>query len=168
MVGQHAVGGDNLLVRDARPAQEGPRGLCGRAATKASTEGRIRHGVICGLRSESVHGPCARSAGIRLRTRDTMRESECCWGTRPPITGKSLPCLHQNPALRAGRSLAAACGVAGRAERDLAAANRAALWATETIDRGLQGARRDVARALEVMRRPGRQVGRERDSGTGR
>ena len=71
-------------------------------------------------------------------------------------------------ALRAGRSLAAACRAAGCAERDLAAASRAALRARDMLGRGLQDARRDVARALELTRQPGRQRGPERDQGPSR
>ncbi len=63
---------------------------------------------------------------------------------------------------RAGRSLAAACRAAGRAERNLAAANRAALQASDVLGHGLQDARRDVARALELMR-PARPVARTRE-----
>ena len=67
-------------------------------------------------------------------------------------------------ALRAGRSLAVARRAAGRAERDLAAASRAALRANDTLGPGLQDARRDVARALDLTR----QRGRERDHGPSR
>ena len=71
-------------------------------------------------------------------------------------------------ALRAGRSLAAACRAAGCAERDLAAASRTALRASDMLGRGLQDPRRDVARALELMREPNRQRGPERDHGPSR
>ena len=49
-------------------------------------------------------------------------------------------------------------------ERDLAAAVRAARRASETLGPGLQDARRDVARVLDVMR----QRGREHDQDHGR
>ena len=53
---------------------------------------------------------------------------------------------------------------AGRGERDLAAAVRAARRTNDTLGSGLQDARRDVARALDVMRRRGP----ERDHGPSR
>ena len=71
-------------------------------------------------------------------------------------------------ALRAGRGLAAALRAAGRGEQDLAAANRAALGATEMLGRGLQDARRDVARAVEMIRHQRPQRGPERDHGPSR
>ena len=45
---------------------------------------------------------------------------------------------------------------ARRADRDLAAAGRALRRAGDALDRGLQDARRDVARALKLMRQHGR------------
>ena len=53
---------------------------------------------------------------------------------------------------------------AGRAERNLAAASRAALRANDTLGPGLQDARRDVARTVDLMR----QRGRPRDHGPSR
>ena len=46
--------------------------------------------------------------------------------------------------------------------------NRAALGVTEMLGRGLQDARRDVARALELMPQHGRQRGPDRDHGPSR
>ena len=56
----------------------------------------------------------------------------------------------------------------GAADRSLSAASRALHRAGDTLDRGPHGARRDVARALELMRQPGRQRGPERDHGPSR
>lgn len=53
---------------------------------------------------------------------------------------------------------------ARRADRTLAAASRAARRAGDALGRGLRDDRRDVARALEVMRRRGR----DRDLGPSR
>ena len=72
-------------------------------------------------------------------------------------------------ARRADRSLACSgerSGAAERGERNLAAAVRAARRASETLGPGLQDARRDVARALDVMRR--RSPARDRDQGPSR
>ena len=66
--------------------------------------------------------------------------------------------------LRAGRSLTAACRAASRAERNLAAASRAAQRANDTLGPGLQDARRDVVRALDLTR----QRDRARDHGPSR
>ena len=55
-----------------------------------------------------------------------------------------------------------------RRRQDLAAANRAALRTTEMLGCGLQDARRDVARTVELMQRHGRQRGPERDYGPSR
>ena len=63
----------------------------------------------------------------------------------------------QQQARRAGRDLAAA-------GRSLGEAGRAAKRASDILGPGLQDARRDVARALELMR----QRGRERDHGPSR
>ena len=71
-------------------------------------------------------------------------------------------------ALRGGRSLAAALRAAGRGEQDLAAAGRTLRRAGDALDRGLEDARRDVARAVELMQRQGRQRGPERDYGPSR
>ena len=60
-------------------------------------------------------------------------------------------------ARRAGRDLAAA-------GRSLGAAGRAAKRASDILGPGLQDARRDVTRALDLMR----QRGRERDHGPSR
>ena len=57
---------------------------------------------------------------------------------------------------------------AAQNEGDLAAANRAALGATEMLGRGLQDARRDVARAVELMQQQGRQRTPERHHGPSR
>ena len=51
-----------------------------------------------------------------------------------------------------------------RAGRDLAAAGLAAQRASDALGPGLQDARREVARALDLMR----QHGRERDDGPSR
>ena len=53
-------------------------------------------------------------------------------------------------------------GAAGRAGRDLAAAGRTAQRASDALGPRLQDARRDVARALAVMRHVDRERGRER------
>ena len=53
-------------------------------------------------------------------------------------------------------------------ERDLAAANRATLGATEMPGRGRQDARRDVAPVVELMQQQGRQRGPERGPGPSR
>ena len=71
-------------------------------------------------------------------------------------------------ALRAGRSLAAACRAAGRGEQDLAATGRTLRRAGDAIDRGLEDARRIVARAVELMRHQRRQRRPERDYGPSR
>ena len=63
------------------------------------------------------------------------------------------------------RAVRAGADAARRADRDLAAAGRALRRAGDALDRGLQEARRDVARAVELMRQPGRQRGPERDHG---
>ena len=67
--------------------------------------------------------------------------------------------------IRAVRAGAAAAGRAGRdlaaAGRSLGAARRAAQRASDALGPGLQDTRRDVARALDLMR----QRGRERDHG---
>ena len=66
------------------------------------------------------------------------------------------------------RAVRAGADAARRADRDLAAAGRALRRAGDALDRGLQDARRDVARALELMRQHGRQRGPERDQGPSR
>ena len=66
------------------------------------------------------------------------------------------------------RAVRAGADAARRADRDLAAAGRVLRRAGDAIDRGLQGARRDVARALALMRQPGQQRGPERDHGPSR
>ena len=66
------------------------------------------------------------------------------------------------------RAVRAGADAARRADRDLAAAGRALRRAGDALDRGLQDARRDVARALELMRQHGRQRGPERDHGPSR
>ena len=52
--------------------------------------------------------------------------------------------------------------------RTLRQRTRAALGATEMLGRGLQDARRDVARAVELMQQRDRQRGPDRDSGPSR
>ena len=64
------------------------------------------------------------------------------------------------------RAVRAGPDAARRADRDLAAAGRALHRAGDALDRGLQGARRDVARALELIR--DRRRGPERDHGPSR
>ena len=54
------------------------------------------------------------------------------------------------------RAVRAGADAARRADRDLAAAGRALRRAGDALDRGLQDARRDVARALKLMRQHGR------------
>ena len=57
------------------------------------------------------------------------------------------------------RAVRAGADAAGRAGRDLTAASRAARRAGDTLGRGLQGAHRNVTRAVEVMRQSGRERG---------
>ena len=64
-------------------------------------------------------------------------------------------------ALRAGRSLAAACRAADRGERSLARSELSAWTASGMLDRLLWDPRREVARPLDLTR-PG---GPEHDSG---
>ncbi len=54
------------------------------------------------------------------------------------------------------RAVRAGADAARHADRDLAAAGRALRRAGDALDRGLQDARRDVARALKLMRQHGR------------
>ena len=66
------------------------------------------------------------------------------------------------------RAARAGADAARRADRDLAAADRALRRAGDALDRGLQDARRDVARAVELIQQRGRQRGPERDHGPSR
>ena len=70
----------------------------------------------------------------------------------------------------AGRDLAAAGRDLGTAGRHLGAAGRTAERACDGLDPGLQDARRDVTRALEMMRHAARERerGPERDFGPSR
>ena len=63
------------------------------------------------------------------------------------------------------RAVRAGADAARRADRDLAGAGRALRQAGDALDRGLQDARREVARALELIRQPDRGRGPERDHG---
>ncbi|MYD86764.1 MAG: relaxase/mobilization nuclease domain-containing protein [Acidobacteria bacterium] len=102
-----------------------------------------------------------RGAAAALRTGRSLAA-----GLRAAERGDRSLAAANRAAIRGERDLAAANRAAIRGERDLAAANRAARRAGDTLGPGLRDARRDVARALEVMRQRNRS--RDRDLGPSR
>ena len=178
------LGGDALAVDDHRAADRGaggaPRGHRGGPRDAGPNRGDDVGAGADGDRRRSVRG----AAGLRAEQSALDRGRAACLEAVERVRalydrarmavdgglGEVVRAVRDGTAaaLRAGRSLAAALRVAGRGEQDLAAANRAALGATEILGRGLQDARRDVARAVELMQHHGRQRGPERDHGPSR
>ena len=135
------IDGERFVVLPDGTLEDPPWTVRGRPALKLSSEGGS---CMTELERQLVRSLRTLSAESRTKRR---QHAEGQW-----------------PALRAGRSVAAAFRAAGRGERDLAAAVRAARRANDTLAPGLRDARRDIARALDVMR----QRDRERDHGPGR
>ena len=160
------LGDDALVVEEHRTPDRdlGDRERANRAG--ARNPGRDRGDDLgrdaAGDRRGAVRGATDRHAGLsalqlgRAACREAVeRVKELYDRTRTAVDGGLGEVV---------RSVRDGTAAALRAGRSLAAASRAALRASNMLGRGLQDARRDVARALEVMP----QRGRERDHGPSR
>ena len=147
-----AVGGDGLARRVARNRRRAIRRVAGWLDGASALDGGWAAGREAVERVRELH----ERAGAGTAVVDGL--SRVVQAVRDGTAA----------ALRTGRSLAAACRAAGRGEQDLAAAGRTLRRAGDALDRGLEDARRIVARTVELIRQHGRHSGPDRDYGPSR